>query len=55
MSKRQWLCLLGVWVMFFLFIGVPALWHEIMAFVSGLIIILISYNLPHEEKVHSDE
>ncbi|NDB58409.1 hypothetical protein EB001_08180 [bacterium] len=50
MSKRQILCILGFWVMIFLFLGVPSLWHKIIAGVSGLVIILISYNLPHEKK-----
>ncbi len=36
--------------MIFLFLGVPSLWHKIIAGVSGLVIILISYNLPHEKK-----
>ncbi len=50
MSKRQWLCILGVWIMFFLFLGVPSQWHEIIAIASGIIIIAISYNLPQEQK-----
>jgi len=54
MSKRQWLCLLGAWVMIFLFLGVPTLWHKIIALFSGLIIILISYNLPPDKKNNTD-
>lgn len=50
MSKRQWLCIFGVWIMIFLFLGVPALWHKIIALASGLIIIAIAYNLPQEKK-----
>ncbi|MEK7213630.1 MAG: hypothetical protein AAB637_00730 [Patescibacteria group bacterium] len=50
MSKRQWLCVLGVWVMVFLFLGVPSFWHKIFALISGIIIIFISYNLPSEER-----
>lgn len=53
MSKRQLLCLMGVWVIIFLFLGVPSLWHKIISVVSGLIIIFISYNLPHENKSDS--
>jgi len=53
MSKRQLLCLLGVWVIIFLFLGLPYPWHEVIAVISGLIIILISYNLPHEKKTGS--
>lgn len=50
MSKRQWLCVLGVWIMIFLFLGVPSLWHKVMALISGVVIIAIAYNLPHEKK-----
>lgn len=50
MSKRQWLTLLGVWIMVFLFLGVPSLWHKILALISGLIIILIAYNLPADSR-----
>ncbi len=51
MSKRQWLCIMGVWVMIFLFLGFPIGWHKIILAISGLIIIAIAYNLPQE---HSD-
>jgi hypothetical protein len=54
MSKRQWLCIFGVWVMFFLFLGFPAAWHKIIAIVSGIIIIAIAYSLPQEQAtIHS--
>jgi hypothetical protein len=46
MSKRQLLCVLGVWVMIFLFLGLPSSWHEIIAVVTGLIIVAVSYTLP---------
>ena len=46
MSKRQLLCVLGVWVMIFLFLGVPSSWHKIAAIISGVVIIAIAYNLP---------
>ncbi len=52
MSKRQWLCVLGVWVIVFLFLGVPSTWHKIIALLTGLIIIFISYNLPQERRIH---
>ncbi|HEY9583742.1 MAG TPA: hypothetical protein VJI66_02155 [Candidatus Paceibacterota bacterium] len=54
MSKRQWLCILGAWVMIFLFLGVPSLWHKILALLSGLIIIIISYNIPPEKKQNNN-
>jgi heme O synthase-like polyprenyltransferase len=53
MSKRQWLCIIGVWIMLFMFLGLPYPWHEVIAVVSGLLIIFIAYNLPHEKR--SDE
>lgn len=50
MSKRQWLCILGIWIAAFLFLGFPTSWDKIISLISGLIIVLISYNLPQEEK-----
>ena len=47
MSKRQILSVLGVWIMVFLFLGIPPLWHKIIALISGIFIIFISYNIPH--------
>lgn len=46
MSKRQLLTLIGVWVMIFLFLGIPPLWHKILAVVTGLAVIAIAYSLP---------
>ena len=50
MSKRQWLCVFGVWVMVFLFMGFPSSWHKVIALISGIIIIAIAYNIPQEQK-----
>ncbi len=55
MSKRQWLTVLGVWVALFLFLGFPSTWHKIIAILSGLAIVLVSYNLPHEKKEVKEE
>jgi hypothetical protein len=55
MSKRQWLTVLGVWVALFLFLGFPSAWHKIIAIISGIAIIAISYNLPHEKKEVKEE
>jgi hypothetical protein len=46
MSKRQLLCLLGVWVAIFLFLGLPSMWHRILAVITGLVIVCVSYTLP---------
>jgi hypothetical protein len=43
MSKYQWISLLGVWVMVFLFLGFPAPWDKGVAIASGLLIIAIAY------------
>lgn len=45
MSKKQFLMVLGVWVMVFLFLGVPILWHKIIALISGLLITAIAYSM----------
>jgi len=50
MSKRQLLCLLGVWVMIFLFLGFPTAWHRVIAVISGLGVIALAYRFPPENK-----
>ena len=49
MSKRQWLCILGVWIIIFLFLGFPSYLDRTISVISGIIIILIAYNLPQEQ------
>ena len=46
MSKRQFLALIGVWTMIFIFLGLPVLWRQILAVLTGLGIIIFSYTLP---------
>jgi type IV secretory pathway VirB2 component (pilin) len=46
MSKRQFLCVLGVWVMIFLFLGLPSDWDRVVGVVSGLVIVIAAYTLP---------
>lgn len=48
MSKRQWLCIIGVWIALFLYLGFPVEWHKIILVITGLIVISIAYNLPQE-------
>lgn len=50
MSKRQLLCLLGVWVAVFLFLGLPSSWHLAIAVITGLLIVIIAYTLPAPAK-----
>ena len=49
MSKRQALSIIGVWVMVFIFLGIPSSWHKIIAIVTGIVIIAIAYNIPPKE------
>lgn len=51
MSKRQVLMVLGIWVMVFLFLGVPSMWHKILAILTGLIIVLVTISLRPETPV----
>lgn len=55
MSKRQLLCLLGVWVMVIPFLGIPSTWSWIVSILSGLLIVFISYNLPHQKRDSNHE
>lgn len=55
MSKRQLLCLFGVWVAIIPFLGVPSDWSSIVSVVSGFIIIYVSYNLPHQKRDSDSE
>jgi hypothetical protein len=50
MSKRQLLSLIGVWNIFFLFLGIPTAWDKILSILVGIIINMIAYRLPYEEK-----
>lgn len=54
MSKRQTLCILGAWVIIFLFLGLPSLWHKILAVITGLAIIIVSYNPPPSHSTKKD-
>lgn len=55
MSKRQLLCVLGILVIVFLFLGLTAPWHRVVAVLLGLAIVTIAYNLPHEKSTESTE
>lgn len=48
MSKRQLLCVLGAWMIVFLFLGFPAVWDKIFAVLSGLAVISIAYGMKME-------
>ena len=48
MSKRQILMLLGVWIAIFLFLGFYSAWDKIIAIITGVLVIGISYSLKPE-------
>ena len=50
MSKRQFLSIVGLWIIIYLFLGIPAVWDKILSIISGIIIIIIAYRLPHESR-----
>ena len=45
MSRQQWLSILGVWVMVFWDLGFPVAWKPIIAVITGLLIIYISFKM----------
>ena len=59
MSRQQWLSIIGVWVMVFLYLGFPTGWDKIFALITGLLIILISFRVtgrghPPTSRTHKD-
>ena len=47
--------ILGVWVMFFLFLGLPSMWDKLLSLGVGLVIILIALSFkPAVKTVSSD-
>jgi hypothetical protein len=55
MSRQQWLSIIGVWVMVFLFLGFPAAWDKIIAIITGLLIIFISFKMHTMHMRHFSE
>jgi cell division protein FtsW (lipid II flippase) len=49
MSQRQWIVIIGVWVMIFLFLGFPASWEKAFAILTGLVIIIFAYRIKFKE------
>ena len=50
MSKKQILILLGVWIILFTFLGFPEFWDKIIALITGILIVTISYFLPSKQE-----
>jgi hypothetical protein len=53
MSRQQWLSIIGVWVIVFLYMGFPSAWDKIIAAATGLLIIFISFKM-NAKIVHKD-
>ena len=47
--------LLGVWIAIFLFLGFPSAWEELLAVVSGIVIIGIAYRMVPEVKISAGQ
>lgn len=45
MSKKQFLILLGIWVMAFLFLGFPAAWDKAFALLTGFLIVIMAFRI----------
>ena len=45
MSKRQLLILLGIWTAIFPFLGFPSSWDNVLAVLTGLLIIAMTYGM----------
>jgi len=41
--------------MLFVFLGVPQFWHRIIAVITGVVVVSIAYNLPHEKRLNESE
>jgi cytoskeletal protein RodZ len=49
MSQRQWIVIIGVWVMIFLFLGFPSSWEKVFAILTGLLVIFMAYRIKFKE------
>jgi hypothetical protein len=49
MSQRQWIIIIGVWVMIFLFLGFPSSWEKVLAILTGLLVIFLAYRIKFKE------
>ena len=53
MSKRQFLIILGILVMAFLFLHLPSSWDKAFALIAGLLIVIIAFKLAPKQKTVS--
>jgi hypothetical protein len=53
MTKRQFLIVLGVWIMAFLFLGFPSYMDKIFSLITGLLIIVIALKFDALNKIVS--
>jgi flagellar biosynthesis component FlhA len=55
MSKRQFLIILGIWNIVFLFLGFPAGLDRFFALIMGALLIIIAYRIKPEMKLNQPE
>ncbi len=53
MTKKQFLILLGVWVILFLFLHFPSTWDKIFAVLTGLLVIIVAFKFKTPSKTAS--
>jgi hypothetical protein len=49
MSQRQWIVIIGVWIIIFLFLGFPSSWEKALAALTGLLVIFLAYRIKFKE------
>ena len=54
MSRRQLFIILGVWIIVFLFLGIPSTWDKIFAILTGLIIVVSAVRMKTSKKIVSN-
>ena len=49
MSQRQWIVILGVWIMVLPFLGFPYSWKQALYVLTGLGVIVFAYRIKFKE------
>lgn len=52
MSQRQWIVIIGVWLIVFPF-GLPTAWVKVLAALTGLLVIVLAYRIRFKETPRS--
>ena len=53
MSRQQWLSIIGIWIMIFLYLGFPSNWDKVFAVCTGLLVVIISFRISNKPPPHS--